>query len=260
MLPNTFKPFKSSKKNLLRIGPNSDGGYVIDRRVINSSKTIISCGLNDDWEFEKSYLKKNTECRVIAYDHTINSSYWKKRFKKDFLSLILLKKLTINRVLDVFKYINYKFFFNNKNNIHYSKKIVLKKKNKNQMSMSEILSNQNNIILKIDIEGDEYSILKVINKDFNKINLLVIEFHNILKNLNKINKFLSNSYFKIIHLHANNYAGIDKFGIPKVIEFTLINSRKFKVNKKKTNRKYPITGLDYKNFKRRDDISLKFND
>ena len=259
MLPNNFKPFKSNKHNLLRVGPRKDGGYIIDRRVIKKSKTVITFGLNDDWEFENHYLKINSESKVIAYDHTINNDFWKKRFKKDFLALILLKKITINKILDVFKYINYKFFFRTKN-IHISKKVVLKKKKKNEISIKEILHKKKNIILKIDIEGDEYKILGAINKEQNKINLLVVEFHNISKNMGKIKKFLSNSKFKIIHLHANNYGGVDKFKNPNVIEVTLLNSKKFLVNKKKSTQKYPIIGLDFKNLKRREDIKIRFND
>ena len=259
MLPNNLKPFKSNKHNLLRVGPRKDGGYIIDRRVIKKSKTVITCGLNDDWEFEKHYLKINSESKVIAYDHTINNDFWKLRFKKDFLALILLKKITFNKIFDVFKYIDYKFFFRNKNT-HISKKIVLKKENRHEISIKEILNKKKNIILKIDIEGDEYKILEAINKEYRKINLLIIEFHNISKNMVKIKKFLSNSKFKIIHLHANNYGGVDKFKNPNVIEVTLINSKKFFVNKKKSTRKYPIIGLDFKNLKRRKDIKIKFND
>jgi len=259
VLPNNLKPFKSNKHNLLRVGPRKDGGYIIDRRVIKKSKTVITCGLNDDWEFEKHYLKINSESKVIAYDHTINNDFWKLRFKKDFLALILLKKITFNKIFDVFKYIDYKFFFRNKNT-HISKKIVLKKENRHEISIKEILNKKKNIILKIDIEGDEYKILEAINKEYRKINLLIIEFHNISKNMVKIKKFLSNSKFKIIHLHANNYGGVDKFKNPNVIEVTLINSKKFFVNKKKSTRKYPIIGLDFKNLKRREDIKIKFND
>ena len=139
MLPNNLKPFKSNKHNLLRVGPRKDGGYIIDRRVIKKSKTVITCGLNDDWEFEKHYLKINSESKVIAYDHTINNDFWKLRFKKDFLALILLKKITFNKIFDVFKYIDYKFFFRNKNT-HISKKIVLKKENRHEISIKEILN------------------------------------------------------------------------------------------------------------------------
>ena len=256
MLPNILKPFKSNYQNLLRVGPKKDGGYIIDKRIMNKSKTIVTCGLNDDWEFEKHYLRINPNSKVIAYDHTVNKKFWKERFKKDFLALILLKKININKILDVFKYIDYKFFF--KNNIHISKKVVLLKKNKNEISIKEILDKKKNILLKIDIEGDEYKILNTINKEQNKINLLIIEFHNISKNISKIKKFLSNSKFKIIHIHANNYGGIDKFKNPNVIEVTLLNSKKFFVNGQKSKQKYPITGLDFKNLKRRQDIKIKF--
>ena len=259
MLPNNFKPFKSNKHNLLRVGPRKDGGYIIDRRVIKKSKTVITCGLNDDWEFEKHYLRINSKSKVIAYDHTVNKKFWKMRFKKDFLALIMLKKITINKILDVFKYINYKIFFQNKNT-HISKKVVLKKKNKNEISLTEILNNKENVILKIDIEGDEYKILNTVNKEQKKINLLIIEFHNISKNMTKIKKFLSNSKLKIIHLHANNYGGVDKFNNPNVIEVSLINSKKFLVNRKKSTEYYPIPGLDFKNLKRREDIRLRFDD
>lgn len=258
MLPNILKPFKSNKSNLLRVGPKKDGGYIIDKRVINKSKTVITCGLNDDWEFEKHYLKINPEGNVIAYDHTVNKKFWKKRFKKDFLALILLKKINIYKILDVFKYIDYKFFF--KKNIHVTKKVVLIKKSKNEISIKEILDKKRNIILKIDIEGDEYKILNFINKEHSKINLLIIEFHNISKNISKIKKFLSNSKFKIIHLHGNNYGGTDRFNNPNVIEVTFLNSKKFFVNKQKSRQKYPIIGLDFKNLKRRQDIKIKFND
>jgi hypothetical protein len=259
VLPNILKPFKSNKQNLLRVGPKKDGGYIIDQRVIKKSTTVITCGLNDDWEFEKHYLKINSKSNIIAYDHTVNKKFWKMRFKKDFLALIMLKKISINKILDVFKYVDYKFFFKNENT-HISKKVVLKKKNKNEISLTEILNNKENVILKIDIEGDEYKILNTINREQKKINLLIIEFHNISKNINRIKKFLINSKFKVIHLHGNNYGGVDKFDNPNVIEVTLLNSKKYFINRQKSNQKYPILGLDFKNLKRREDIKIRFND
>ena len=65
MLPNIFQPYKSTRNNLIRLGPKSDGGYVIDKRVIKKSKTIVTCGLNDDWDFEKSYLKKIPSVKLL---------------------------------------------------------------------------------------------------------------------------------------------------------------------------------------------------
>ncbi len=241
----------------MRIGPKTDGGYIIDKRILGNNNILVTCGLNDDWEFEKDFIKKNGDVSIIAFDHTVNNEFWIKRFKKDFISLLLLKKLSLNKILDVFKYIDYRIFFR-KNKIHYRKKIVNKCKNNNQISISKILKPLKNVVLKVDIEGDEYKILNDIKKNSKKIIFLIIEFHNIHKNLVKIKKFLDNLDLKVIHTHANNYGGINKKNIPKVLELSLINSKIIKIKNIYSKRKYPIVNLDYKNFKRRDDIKIKF--
>ncbi len=258
MLPKYLKPLHVEKSNLIRIGPKTDGGYVVDKRILGKNKILVTCGLNDDWEFEKDFIKKNGDVSIIAFDHTVNNEFWIKRFKKDFISLLLLKKLRPNKILDVFKYLDYLLFFR-KNKIHYKKKIVNKSKNNSQKSISEILKPLNDIVLKVDIEGDEYKILNDIKKNSKKIIFLIIEFHDIHKNLRKLQKFLNNLDLKIIHIHANNYGGISKKNVPKVIELSLINSKKIKIKKIYSKRKYPIVNLDYKNLKRRDEIKIRFN-
>ena len=259
MLPKYLKPLHVKKSNLIRIGPKTDGGYVVDKRILGKNKILVTCGLNDDWEFEKDFIRKNGDVSIIAFDHTVNNEFWIKRFKKDFISLLLLKKLRLNKILDVFKYLDYLLFFRN-NKIHYEKKIVNKSKNNKQKSISDILKPLNDIVLKVDIEGDEYKILNDIKKNSKKIIFLIIEFHDIHKNLIKLQKFLNNLDLKIIHIHANNYGGVNKKKDPKVLELSLINSKIIKIKKKYSKRKYPIINLDYKNFKRRDDIKIRFND
>ena len=45
MLPLFLKPYNVEINDLIRIGPNSDGGYVIHKDSINLTKKIITCGL-----------------------------------------------------------------------------------------------------------------------------------------------------------------------------------------------------------------------
>ena len=259
MLPKILKPYHINKSNLIRIGPEKDGGYIVDKRILNKSKVVITLGLNDDWDFEKDYLDKNSNSRIIAYDHTVNDQFWKTRFKNDLISFLLFKKIKFNQIIDIFKYFSYLAFFRGKNE-HLIKKVVPKKKKINQVTVNEALKDFQNTLLKIDIEGDEYGVLDQINKNSKKINLLIIEFHNVKKNIKKIKKFLKKSNLKIIHIHANNYGGIDKNGIPRVLEISLLNKKKFKISKNKSNYSYPICGLDYSNLKRREDIKLIFNE
>ena len=104
MFSNKLKPIFTNKKNLQRIGPKRDGGYIIDKRIFDKVEHIITCGLSDDWNFEKHFLKYNDKVRVIAYDHTVNSYFWIRRFFKDILHLILFKKLSLWKILNIFKY------------------------------------------------------------------------------------------------------------------------------------------------------------
>tara|TARA_A100001011_G_scaffold63730_1_gene64194 strand:- start:505 stop:1284 length:780 start_codon:yes stop_codon:yes gene_type:complete len=258
VLPKFLKPYQINNSNLIRIGPKRDGGYVIDKRIIKKTYNLVTCGLNDDWEFEKEFLKKNINCNLYAYDHTINNRFWIKRFKKDIIHLLLFKKLRWWKILDIFKYINYLNFFR-KNKIHLQKKIVSKKKKKNQITISKILNNLKNIFLKIDIEGDEYQILNDVKNNSKNLVFLIIEFHEVHKNLKKIEKFLKRLDLKLIHIHANNFDGTNRHNIPKVLELSLLNKRFFLIKNKLTNNRYPIKYLDYKNFKRRNEIKIEFN-
>ena len=258
MIPKYLKPYHTSFSNLVRLGRKYDGGYVIDKRVIAKTRTIVTCGLEAEWSFEKEFQKNNRNCKILAFDHTVNKKFWIDRFLKDFISLLLLKKIKLNKIFDVFKYIEYLSFFSG-NNKHYLKKIVSKKEVKNnQITITDAIGNNQDILLKIDIEGDEYKVLSEVDKNFNKINLVIIEFHDLQKNLKKIKNFIKKTKLKNIHINANNYGMVGVNGIPQVIEMTLINSKKFKIKNSKTKRNYPIKGLDFKNHKRGPDIKIIF--
>ena len=63
------------------------------------------------------------------------------------------------------------------------------------------------VFLKVDIEGDEYSLLNDIQRFEHSINSLIIEFHQISENnnLKKILSFVKKlKLLKIIHVHGNN--------------------------------------------------------
>ena len=56
MFSHKLKPIFTDKKNLLRLGPKRDGGYILDKRIFNKIDHIVTCGLSDDWNFEKHFL------------------------------------------------------------------------------------------------------------------------------------------------------------------------------------------------------------
>ena len=73
MLPSNFKP--ENEYDLIRLGKNNDGGYLIERDSIKGVKSLISMGISIDWSFEKDFKDIN-EVPINAYDHKINSYFW----------------------------------------------------------------------------------------------------------------------------------------------------------------------------------------
>ena len=258
MLPSYLRPYHIEIENLIRVGPDFDGGYVIHKDTVKFTDKIITLGLSDDWSFEKDFLSRKKKCKVEAYDHTVNCQFWIRRFLKDIFHFILLKKLRIKKIFDIFKYVDYLLFFR-KNN-HYKIKVGNKS---NEINLGKIFLNtveNYKYLLKIDIEGSEYEIIDQIKERQKFINTLIIEFHEIDKKekLNLIKDFITeNTSFKLIHIHGNNYL-TDSENNPKCLELTFINENIFKKLNKFSEHNYPIENLDYPNLKRKKDCIIKF--
>ena len=86
MLPNNFKP--RATFNLVRLGKNNDGGYLVDKDSIYNSKSLVSMGIGKDWSFEKDFYAKKP-VTINAYDHTIDIFFWIRFFIKKILRVFL---------------------------------------------------------------------------------------------------------------------------------------------------------------------------
>jgi len=264
MLPIELLPYEVDNSDLFRLGSKNDGGYIIHNKTILNTKEILSFGIFNDWNIEKNFLKIKKECKVIAYDHTIDINFFKTQLRQCLIKLILFKNLRLRNIIKIFQYFDYQFFFSFPNT-HIKKRIGLAK---NSLDINQVfdLSNINNCLLKIDIEGDEYEVLSQITNHIDHINTLIIEFHEIDKenNLNLIKNFINfNKKLKLIHIHGNNCTGVDYKKDPKTIELTFVNSDYIPIKNYKTKKKYPIKNLDSVNckgrlFRRKKDIKLYF--
>ena len=68
VLPAFFRPWSSA--SLIRLGQDYDGGYLIDERDVAASTALLSFGLNDDWSFERDFLRLRP-VPLQAYDATL---------------------------------------------------------------------------------------------------------------------------------------------------------------------------------------------
>jgi hypothetical protein len=243
MLPKNFRPKKNY--DLLRVGRNNDGGYLVEKNSIKNSKTLISFGIGNDWSFE-SHFKSHNNIKIFAYDYSVNSFFWSRQ-SRDLQ--FLFNEFFSNK--------NENYFFAtkiSKTGLKYLENISLEIPDIFNSLEFNLYGGTKPIFFKIDIEGSEYRILDDLINYQKDIEGLVIEFHNVDLHLEKISKFLDNINLELCHIHANNFENLDKFGIPTTLELTF-SKNPIKLNDDSVN--FP-NFLDQKNNPDYDEIFLKF--
>lgn len=231
MLPKELKP--KFKYNLIRLGGDNDGGYIVENDSISKSKSLLTLGLGYEWRFEKEYanLTKNP---ITCFDHSVNYSSVKKLSRKYLFSYLfrifkpkyfLKKNFFKDLQKNIFLYSDYKNLF--KNNIVHEKLRV--GNGKKEINLTDIIKHKNLLFpcfLKIDIEGSEYRILDEIIEFQKLFTGLVIEFHNVDLHLNLILKFINNLDLELVHIHPQNPAPVTINNIPTQIEITFSKNPK----------------------------------
>ena len=254
MLPKCFKP--DFNYDLIRLGKDNDGGYLVSKESVLRATALIGMGISADWSFEEEFLKIN-EVPINAYDHTVGHDFFRKSIKKSYYKIFPVNRY-FKRILywnKVYKSYN-KFFSNNK---HYLEKIGSGKYEtsflKSLQRIRERSGENAQVFLKIDIEGGEYDILEELVEYDDFICGLVLEFHHVDKNLEKIENFINRFSLTLIHVHANNAGGVNCHGVPLAIEITFSKY----LNKLSSDLSFPHE-YDQKNIECINDIALTFVD
>jgi hypothetical protein len=209
MLPKQLKP--KQVNDLVRVGRNYDGGYLVPQSDIKKTETLISLGINDDWSFEENFQKINY-VKIRAYDGTIGKRFWFNYITSSFFT----KKSIFAVAKSINRYIEFTQFFTG-NNKFIDKMVAFGLKSE---SLSNILKNEKSTYIKIDIEGSEYRLLPDLLSNQDKIVGCVIEFHNLDLHLDVVTKFVDQFSLNLVHLHVNTSCPKCAGGIPMVVECT----------------------------------------
>ena len=246
--------------NLIRMGNKNDGGYILPEGIIKDSDAMLSFGYGYDCSFELDYINRSNNV-VIIYDHTCGYLKLIKNFLKYLKRFILLRKSAKDVKLQYDKLINHHNFINYKMITFFKKKVVRQAKENIDVGINEIIQSKNykNIILKCDIEGGEYEIMNELTKYNKKISCILVEFHQINKNLENFKDIINNllKFYSIVHLHGNNYDSlIEGLNIPKTLEITFV--KKDFLNTVEYVTKFPNNFLDNPNNPTIKDLEFEF--
>lgn len=216
MLPRIFRP--NYEFDIIRLGTNYDGGYLVERSSILNSKYLFSFGISTNWDFEKDFISNNN-INFFAFDGSVSNQFWNN------LIISKIKRLSFSKAIKIWKQkINFYKFFNEKNFIS---KYIGNSLN-NSLTFTEAIKKvkSNDIFFKIDIEGSEYEILSEILCHQNNIIGLCIEFHNCNSYFDIIQKFIKNFKLELVHIHANNYEQPLNDHFPNILEITFARNPK----------------------------------
>jgi len=251
--------------DLVRLGRNYDGGYVMSAMNLARCNSFISCGLSFDWSFEMDLKRLHPEMPIGAFDRTsgFNFTYIYQLFR-NLVKMVLYPfrslgvqdtpRESLGRITML---LSMNSIFSG--NLTFNKKhIGLKSDNKVQ-SLEELLSERKRYGIKLDVEGTEYELLGVLARNISKVELLLIEFHNLEEHLDETVKFLeavSTSHY-VQHTHGNNYAELNSFGFPDAIEVTIAPKDDI-FQACAIGSSYPLAKLDFPNDRRKPDYPLVF--
>ena len=235
-LPESLNFLCPHQTDLIRIGNAGDGGYVIPARSLDGVEHLISIGISSDWTFEEEAARQSPAIRIDGYDRTSGSLVFLFYGLRDLVSLMRGKKSKkfFKRILKWIK-LSYKFrvFWCRQHSFH-RKWVVLSKESLKEIDLASVFARvpQSSILaLKMDIEGNEYAmsqiVLEEITRRANRIQLVVMEFHNTITMRQEFLNFVESisKLLPIVHIHGNNFGQIGQDGFPEVVEITFAAQR-----------------------------------
>jgi len=218
---------------LIRIGDSSDGGYLVPDDLVGL-KACFSPGVADTATFEVGLSELSIPSFLV--DYSVDEPPVAN-------GLFHFEKLFLAAHTDGAKFIRLEDWVN-----------------KNASGNSDL-------ILQMDIEGSEWSVLlDTPIQLLERFRIMIIEFHDLDKMLTSslgaevfsaIMDKVSRS-FKVVHLHANNAGGIHRYKgqiIPRVLELTFLRSDRFNMSSDRFPSLLPHP-LDQQNDPSRRDIVL----
>jgi hypothetical protein len=283
-LQNSLRTFRPNFLNdLIRLGRDFDGGYVVNERAIRLSRYLLSFGVNDDWSFEASFRNQNPDAQILCFDHSVSKEVLRERFL-DALNQILSARFVLGALSLNFRGVRNKFrtlrryvelqsdfssFFSSKNVRLFSRGVSNASSPKFftinevfQMIPPDQLDVENSVFVKMDIEQSEFRVLPDLLRFDKCLGGMVVEFHDLdilwPNFLNLMNQMRAK--FEITHMHGNNFGDlIPNSRTPKLLEVTFLKRDLIRAEEPRRDAAaYPIPGLDQPNDRSKEDYPLYF--
>jgi len=244
---------------LIRVGNANDGGYVLPYSLAMRTDFLISFGISEDWSFEIQLKKLNPQVQIHAYDHTISKHISRSSFIHGLLKLPLGMISLEDYLLRYRLFMSYRNFFRTDVR-HFRERVNRERELPYDITIEEIFQrvSSKQILLKMDIEGDEYKIIDRLPTSSVNLIGLVAEFHDTeAQRATFVDSVRAlQDQFEIVHLHGNNCSQIGRDNLPETLEITFVRKAHSMLHEKKAC--LPLSLIDAPNNPDKADYKIRF--
>ncbi len=264
--------------DLVRVGRDYDGGYVVPQRVIAATRVVLGLGINADWSFEDGFVRANPSVRVIGVDGSVSAGVYIRwavgGAARGILSTARGRfRDAVEEVRSVRGHVRvsreFSRFFDGSRHV-FVRKFLADSDSATTVTWESLAREHGlrsgdgarpDVFVKMDIEGSEYRTLPALLADAARISGLVVEFHDcdlLWERFVELMAGLARD-FAVAHEHGNNCVSlIAGTTTPRVLEFTFVNRRLLARDAAPSAQRYPLIDLDMPNDPARPDYALQF--
>jgi hypothetical protein len=255
------------RADLMRVGPQRDGGYVVPGDLVRNSEHLLALGIGDDWQFEAGFARVNPRVRILGVDGSIGAGRFARECRASLLALLsfgVAEKARRRHWMQLRRAAHYFWFFGWRH--QHLRRMVGAESTPATVTIASLLGSlgaarPHGLFLKVDVEGAEYELIDAIASHATAIGCIVMEFHRTSRHAAAFNAAMDTllRQFRLVHIHGNNYAPCDPVsGFPDAVEITLVHERLCSGAPIPIDAEYPRAGLDYPNHPGRPDHAISF--
>jgi hypothetical protein len=261
--------------DLVRLGRERDGGYVVSRRALEATRVLVGLGVNDEWSFEEAFLAEAPRTRLVLVDGTVGRRrYAWHALERAARASRRLVRGHVRRArlawrearsyaaawprLEAFLAPEGRRLVQAMVGLRDGRGTVCWKTLRRELGEPD---RGRDLFVKMDIEGAEYGVLPAVLEDGGRIAGLALEFHRLDLHWGQLLELQGawEGQFAVVHVHGNNGDTlVSGTAVPKALEVTLV--ARDLLTPEETGRHFagplPRPGLDFPNDPERSELPL----
>jgi len=214
--------------DLVRLGQNMDGGYIVTRSAMNHAQALLGFGLGEDFSFEQDWRVHKPADPIHVYDASVSRDRLAVRYNTSVRGHLNLQQM-------------YDEFF--QSTVQHLPEYI----SADNFAQALERTGVDQVFIKMDIEGSEYSLIDLIAQHHDRIAGIAMEWHHCADRSGKWADAVAKwqEHYAIVHVHGNNHVRADADGIFGCMELTHV--RRDLIASTELRKNIHIPNLDYSN-------------